>query len=168
MEWGALSGRAMEYIQKYRYVLLLVLIGILLLSFPKGSEETQIVEEPLLVDTSRTTLQDALAQILGKIEGAGKVEVLLAEKEGEQVLYQTNEQSTCDQTSSNIRKETVLITGNSRSEEGLIVQINPPKYQGAVILCQGADRAQIRLAIVEAVMGATGLTSDKITVLKMK
>lgn len=168
MEWGALSSRTIEYLQKYRYILLVVLIGILMLTFPREREETQTVEEAVLVETGRVPLQDALAQILGKIEGAGKVEVLLSEKEGEQVLYQTNEQSTRDQTSSNVRRETVLITGNARNEEGLIVQINPPKYQGAVIVCQGADRAQVRLAIVEAVMGATGLTSDKITVLKMK
>ena len=91
MEWGALSSRTIEYLQKYRYILLVVLIGILMLTFPREREETQTVEEAVLVETGRVPLQDALAQILGKIEGAGKVEVLLSEKEGEQVLYQTNE-----------------------------------------------------------------------------
>ena len=168
MEWGTLSNRGIAYIQKYRYVLLLVVIGVLMLSLPGDREESPGPETPAQTETAGPSLQDGLARILGKIEGAGKVEVLLTEKEGERIFYQTDEQSTSDQTSRNIRRETVLITGNTRNQEGLILQINPPVYQGAVILCQGADRAQIRLAIVEAVMGATGLTSDKITVLKMK
>jgi hypothetical protein len=41
-------------------------------------------------------------------------------------------------------------------------------YQGAVVLCQGAADAAVRLAVVEAVSKATGLGADKICVLKMK
>lgn len=39
---------------------------------------------------------------------------------------------------------------------------------GAAIVCEGADDAKVRLAIVEAVKAYTGLGSDKITVLKME
>ena len=37
---------------------------------------------------------------------------------------------------------------------------------GAAVVCDGADNAQVRLAIVRAVSDCTGLGSDKITVLK--
>jgi stage III sporulation protein AG len=47
-------------------------------------------------------------------------------------------------------------------------QVIPPKYQGAIIVCQGAEKATVRLQVVEAVVNVTGLTADKITVLKMK
>ena len=43
-----------------------------------------------------------------------------------------------------------------------------PVYQGAVVVCEGAERAAVRLAIVEAVSSLTGLGSDKISVIKMK
>ena len=43
-----------------------------------------------------------------------------------------------------------------------------PTYLGAVIVCQGGDSPTVKLAIVEAVSNATGLSADKITVLKMK
>jgi len=39
---------------------------------------------------------------------------------------------------------------------------------GAVVVCQGADLAQVRLAVTNAVSSYTGLGCDKITVLKMK
>ena len=70
--------------------------------------------------------------------------------------------------SSSTRQDTVLYTDDSRKEQGLVRQIIPPVYQGAVILCQGADSAQVRLSILQAVASATGLSTDKITVLKMK
>jgi len=41
-------------------------------------------------------------------------------------------------------------------------------YSGAVILCQGADNAAVRLQIVEAVSAFTGLGSNRIIVQKMK
>ena len=43
-----------------------------------------------------------------------------------------------------------------------------PVYQGAIILCQGADSPSVRLAITQAVSKVTGLPTDRIAVLKMK
>ena len=40
--------------------------------------------------------------------------------------------------------------------------------QGAVVVCAGADSAQARLEVTEAVSAYTGLGSDKILVMKMK
>jgi hypothetical protein len=37
-----------------------------------------------------------------------------------------------------------------------------------VIVCQGGDQPEVKLAVVEAVCDAVGLTADKISVLKMK
>lgn len=39
--------------------------------------------------------------------------------------------------------------------------------QGAVVVCEGADQAAVRLAILRAVNAYTGFGSDRITVLKM-
>lgn len=168
MEWGTVSARAMEYIRKYRYVLLVVLAGVFLMSFPEKNSPEKAADTTQAPAFIQPDLQNSLAQILSGIEGAGKVDVLLTVAEGEQTLYQMNENLSKETASEEIRKDTVLITGTDRKEEGLIKQVNPPVYLGAIVLCQGADRAGIRLSIVEAVMDVTGLTSDKITVLKMK
>ena len=80
----------------------------------------------------------------------------------------TDDDITYAENSRDTRKKTVVVTGSSREETGLVSQLLPPTYRGAVILCQGADNAQVRLSIVEAVSNATGLSTDKISVLKMK
>ena len=41
-----------------------------------------------------------------------------------------------------------------------------PTYRGALVVCQGADRAEVRLAVTEAVTALTGLTADRVTVAK--
>lgn len=166
MDWVTDKSRIAAYIKKYRYILLILLVGIFLMMLP-AQEEKEVV--PVTTQPqAEPDLQDSLAAILSQIAGAGKVQVLLTQAAGEQTIYQTDEDIDTGENTSDIRRETVLVTNSNREETGLVRQVNPPVYQGAIVLCQGADNASIKLSIVEAVMSVTGLTSDRITVLKMK
>lgn len=164
MELQGLKSKLQEAFRKYRYVLLVVLAGIILMSLPQSDHNQESPPVSQTAQESTPDLQNALTVLLGKIQGAGQVQVLLTQAAGEQILYERDEEQNGDQ----IRRKTVLVTGSDRKEDGLVRQVIPPSYQGAVVLCQGADSASIRLSIVKAVSSATGLTSDKITVLKMK
>ena len=169
MDWQELKHRAEEFLKKYRYVMLVLLAGLVLMLLPSG-EQKQEAAVPFSESTpeKERDLQASLGQILSMIEGAGKVQVLLTEATGQRTHYQTDEDISTGESSSDTRKETVLITNGSRAESGLVRQVDPPVYQGAIVICQGADSAAVRLAIVEAVANATGLSSNRISVLKMK
>ena len=121
---------------------------------PVGSEET----DPVPTVTAEDTLESRLEAILCRIDGAGEVKVLLTEDRGGEVFYQTEGEDG----------KTVLICGADRSESGLVRTTEAPVYRGAVVVCRGADSAAVRLAVVEAVANATGLGTDRITILKMK
>ena len=164
MDWVTLRSRGKELVRKYRYVLLVVLAGLFLMALPDGKNAKAVPETATAETEPRQDLQTELEEILSQIQGAGRVRVLLTQREGERTVYQTDE----DSTSSGIRSDTVLLNGSDRSQTGLVQQVNPPTYLGAVIVCQGADSASVRLAIVSAVGSVTGLSTDKITVLKMK
>ena len=164
MDWVTLRSRGKELVRKYRYVLLVVLAGLFLMALPDGKNAKAAPEPAAAEAEPRQDLQTELEEILSQIQGAGRVRVLLTQREGERTVYQTDE----DSTSSGIRSDTVLLNGSDRSQTGLVQQVNPPTYLGAVIVCQGADSASVRLAIVAAVGSVTGLSTDKITVLKMK
>ena len=164
MDWVTLRSRGKELVRKYRYVLLVVLAGLFLMVLPDGKNAKAAPETATAETEPRQDLQTELEEILSQIQGAGRVRVLLTQREGEWTVYQTDE----DSTSSGVRSDTVLLSGADRSQTGLVRQINPPTYLGAVIVCQGADSASVRLAIVAAVGSVTGLSTDKITVLKMK
>ena len=116
---------------------------------------------------ARTDITEELTEILCQIEGAGRVKVMLTAATGETTVYQQDEDITSGENGS-IRRETVIITDSDRGQSGLVQQVNPPEYLGAIIVCEGADRAAVRLSIIEAVSKVTGLGTDRISVLKMK
>ena len=166
MDWVTLSTSCMEYIRRCRYLFLVIIAGILLLRIPTSAPVEK--SSPQQEISTISSLEESLSRILSQMEGAGRVEVLLTEAMGEELLFQEDQTQTSGEHSRDSRTDTVLISGSDRTESGLIRQRNPPVYRGALILCQGADRPGIRLAIVEAVADLTGLTTDKITVLTMK
>lgn len=167
MDWMSWKTSAADSVKKYRYVMMIVVAGIFLLLLP-NSKPTPNAEQTNSAQATQESLQESLERILGRISGAGKVEVLLTLEKGEQTIYQTDEDISSGASSDDTRRDTVLISGSSREEMGLVQQIIPPEYRGAIVVCQGADDAKVRLSIVEAVMSVTGLRSDCITVLKMK
>ena len=162
MDTVTLWQQGKELIHKYRHLLLILLVGLLFMSLPEKEIPTAPVQENSV--PQEKTLQEELEQILSKIKGAGKVQVLLTEFRGTETVFQED----TDRADTSDRSDTVILTGSDREEEGLIRQINPPVYLGALIVCQGGDDPSVKLAIVEAVMRLTGLRSTEISVLKMK
>lgn len=162
MDWPGLKSTAAEYVRKYRYVALLLLAGLLLMALPEKQEPLPAPEQPQ--GSAVSCLEAQLEEILSRVKGAGKVEVLLTQRCGEEILYQTDS----DAGDSANREDTVILTDSDREETGLVRQVLPPVYMGAVIVAQGGDSPAVKLAIVEAVMDVTGLRSHQITVLKMK
>ena len=161
MDWGNVKSDVLGYWKKYSLVLLVLLAGLCLMMIPEKNDKPVISE---VKQISQTSVEESLAAILSKIKGAGKVEVLLTEYQGKETIYQTDGQQSTD----SLRQETVILSGSDREEEGLVRQVNPPVYLGALIVCQGGDNPTVKLSIVEAVMDITGLSSNQITVLKMK
>ena len=150
------------FFKKSRAAALVLLCGIVLMCLPGGKKETQAAQPAETV--REQTMEEALEEILSQVAGAGSVRVLLSGQTSETTHFQTDD--TRDGES--LRQETVLTTGDNRVQTALVRQTEAPTYRGAIIVCQGADSPAVRLAVVEAVAAATGLTTNRITVLKMK
>lgn len=164
-EWKCLGGGLLK---KYRWAAVVVLVGLFLMALPQGRETAEPVPQESGEMVSQDDLQLQLERILSRLEGAGKVQVLLSMASGPETHYQTDVDLSNTGEKSDKRSETVIITDPDRDQQGLKRRVDPPVYQGAVVLCQGADSPTVRLAVVDAVGTATGLTSDRISVLKMK
>ena len=167
MDWIALRKQGKEVFGKYKYVLLVLVLGMTLMAIPDRSGETEISvpDEPVAQTLS---LPQELAHILAQIEGVGKVEVMVTQSRGPETVYQTNEDSSGGSGSQSVRVETVIIQNPDRGECALVRRTDPPAYLGAVVVCQGADRPAVQLQVIEAVAAVTGIGTDRIRVLKMK
>ena len=161
-----LKTKALSLIKQYKLAALILAIGLVLMLIPTGSRE----EEPISAPTAQPTVsaEDRLEGILSQIQGVGKVQVLLTVAAGERTVYIYDEDQSDTLDTGSLRREAVVVTGTDREQTGLVSQVIPPVYLGAVVVCQGGDQPAIKLAVVEAVCDSTGLTADKITVLKMK
>lgn len=167
MDIKSVGSKLIQFLKKYRYVVLVLIIGVVLMSLPdwEGTKQTAAPEQPKVSYVDPT---EELTQILSQIRGAGKVKLLLTVQAGEKTVYQTDRETASTDNSDSVRVETVLVTGSDRGQTGLVQQTIAPEYRGAIVVCQGADDDRVRLAVIEAVADATGLGTDRISVLKMK
>lgn len=162
--WLKAARRLLAGLGKYKYALAVLLAGACLMLLPvKGTEQStapaQTAEQP-----DPEAFRQALASLLSGMEGAGRVEVLLSIDYGAEQIYQTDERSTGGGAGS-VERETVL---DGASRQPVVAKTRYPVYRGAVVVCEGAEKPSVKLAIVQAVSRLTGLGSDKISVIKMK
>ena len=166
MDWKMIRGAVPARLKKYRFPLAVVLVGLILMQLPSGRPVQPQVPPPVPREEPDAARQ--LEQILSRISGVGEVQVLLTERLGREVIFQQNEDISNGDNTSSIRRDTMTVEGAQRQEEGLVRQIIPAVYQGAIVVCQGAEDPVVRLQIAQAVSRITGLGTDRISVLKMK
>lgn len=155
---------------KYKYVALVLLIGVGLLLWPvgTGSGEKPLPEQVLQI--SERDLETEMAEILGMISGVGQVRVLLTvESDGEKQLAQDTNLSYRGDSAApedySRSSETVLVDDGS-GDTAVVIRTMQPTYRGALVVCQGGGQADVKLAVTEAVAVLTGLPADRITVAK--
>ena len=157
-----------------KYVLLLVAAGVVLLLLSPGSgKKTEPVPSAGITETgfSVTELEEKLEAALSKIDGAGKVKVILTVRSStEQIIAEDRESSQRITAEGTEKEESVraVITDSGNDESPVTVKYVYPEFQGALVVAEGADDATVRLAVTKAVAGLTGLGSDRITITKMQ
>lgn len=138
-----------------------------------------IKENTIQTSTSEENLEESLEQILAKIEGVGKVSVLITYSETSQVIAMYNEkekESKTEETDTSGGSRQIIETDSSKEivykeENGEKVPITQkvilPKIEGALIIAEGAKNAEVKANIIQAVEAATGLATHKIQVFAM-
>ena len=141
----------------------MAILGVLLLllsAWGGGGEKNERKEE----EAPEFSLEEAekkLREALEQIDGAGKVHVTLTLKAGAEA--QLAEDNTGES-----RQETVIVSSGSGVQSPVVRRYIYPEYQGALVTAQGGGVAETRLRLTEAVASLTGLSKDRITVLKMQ
>ena len=166
--WKLPEGAVWKTLDRYKYVLIIIIVGIVLLLWPTGEREqsagtggTANVRETFDLEA----LEEKLSKTLSKVEGAGEVTVTLTVKNSmEQVLASDRTTSVSDRGSS-VEEETVLVSTGSGQDTVLLTQ-KYPTFQGALVVCEGGDNAEIQLLLTRALSALTGLGADRITVCK--
>lgn len=144
------------------------------------SNDIKLVNTEIEEITTSGSIEKDIKQILSKIKGVGKVDVLITYSETSQTIGMYNEkykESTTEEEDTNGGMRTI---GEYNTEKEIIYKeengnrvpitekIIMPKMEGALIVAEGGDNAEIKTSIMRAVEALTGLPAHKIQVLEMK
>ena len=162
------TAKMWQFLGQYKYVLIVIAVGIALLLLPSGGKK-RVAEEAGIAgaqeDFNLEELETKLSQTLSQVEGAGQVTVTLTVKSGMEQVLASDRSTSVSGDNSTVDDQTVVLSTGS-GEEAVLITTRYPTFQGALVVCQGADNPEIRLLITQAVASLTGLGSDRITVCK--
>lgn len=136
--------------KKYKYVGLVVLAGILLMLLPGKKTDAQTQEGGgsfSLEDTERR-----MEELLGRMDGVGRVQVMLTLKNGPELELAEDADDTDRDGELRRQREPVTLNRGSGYQDVVVTRETYPVYLGAVVVCQGAGSGGVRLAVAAAVL----------------
>ena len=170
---GKRGGRvkALDALKRCKYVALTAVLGIVLLLLPGGNEKKQEGGAPdAAEDFDRTALQEEMEEILSSLDGVGHLKLMLTVDGGSAYELARDEAQTQKRSGENTgertqKSETVVLGSDSRAKV-VVTRSRFPAFIGERVVCEGGDRAEVRLRVTQAVAALTGLSSERITVVK--
>lgn len=151
-----------------------ILVVYLAVSAASGGEQSNQTAETvggsLITETERK-----LKTILGEIDGAGSVSVMITYESSVETVYAmttntTENSSTSGSGGSNmstVTKTPVVVTNNGKSEL-IVVKEVMPKILGVVVVAEGATDIKTRLALLSATATALNVDADIIEIFTKK
>ena len=150
-----------EKLGTYKYMLLVIAAGLVLLLWPQREGEREPVREAAKhTPTSAEQLEHKLEEKLGNIRGVGAVSVILTVERNGETVFATDRYMDGEE-----REETLVILSQGSGKEAALPEMElSPTYRGALVICEGGSDPAVRLQVTQAVAVLTGLGTDRITV----
>lgn len=160
--------RGLKDLLKNSKLLAAILTGavlLLLLPWGKSGSAERKDETDTLPPFSLSDEEKRIEEALKRMEGVGEVKVLLTLESTAEREYarDIDENSTVSGSGDNRTDRTSKVT--NLSGRALNVRSSYPRYRGALVVVSGGGAA-LRLELTNAVSALTGLSTDKISVVK--
>lgn len=154
-------------LDRYKYVLLVAVIGAALLLWPGIRTESPPAEDgPSNGGDTLKKTEAAMEEILGKISGVGRVDVMLTLQSGSELVLA--EEGSLRYSGDSRAPDSYERTNQPITDSGgvVVTQEMYPRYRGALVVCDGGGSDSVRLQVISAVSALTGLGADRIAVVK--
>ncbi len=170
MKIPAIPSYFRDMFDKYKYIFLVCLVGVLLMVWPQNDTSPQKVkpEEP---SAEQDRLESRIQTILEAMDGVGKAQVLLTEKISQETAYaydQTDTQNQSDTSGSRTRQMELVALSQNGGQSPIPLYTSAAEYRGAVVVCEGGGSAAVRLAVTQVIQSLTGISADRIVISKME
>lgn len=185
------DGNNKKMIENLVVFVIVLIVTIVIINYIWNEDENEKVEteennatKVLAIQSSEEsneeTMEYKLEEILGKIKGVGKVNVLITYSQTSQIIPMYSEdisQTTTEENDSSGGNRVVNETSSKKDiiyeeKDGIKVPVTQstinPTMEGAIVTAQGANNAEIKANIIQAIEAATGLATHKIQVFEME
>ncbi|MBQ8868527.1 MAG: hypothetical protein IJ027_02250 [Oscillospiraceae bacterium] len=161
-------------------ILVLGICGMLLIGFSdifsNGKKTTSVSNTTVSVEEYIKAIEKRTREMLASIDGAGKCKIMITAESSSEQNFATDDSISqdiqSDQTESknktDIEKEIVMVEDSNGKKVALVRNVTEPKIRGVLVLCEGADDIETKERITNAVKTLLGISSNKISVIKMK
>jgi len=166
--------RVWGFVCKYKYIAAILFVGLILLLLPGGN--TDDIADAVYAGVSFRTedFEKRIESALLQCEGVGRARVILSVDSGPESVYAKEAKQTVREQESGVvtesdsdMKPSIMSEGSGR-ERPIVIKELYPEFRGALVICDGAEATSVRKCIIESVSALTGLSTERISVVKMK
>lgn len=147
-----------KYKLKKEYVFIIILSVVAIIIFISGSSIFSSVKgKNATASTYETALESRVESLLREIEGVGKVKVFINAK-----VIETDKLSANHSALKSL-EESAIFANDTQDLNELNV-----KVIGVIVVCQGADKLNVKVTVTEVITTALSVSADSIRIIKMK
>ncbi len=137
------------------------------------TKESQNTELATSQNEEREDLESKLKQILGKINGAGDVDVMITFESSEEIVPAFNSSTTTEttkeqdssggeRTTTNSTQSQTMIT--STSNEPVILKTSEAKIKGVIVVASGANNMAVKELLYDAVKTSLQVSGHQVEI----
>lgn len=172
------KDKLIELFNKDKKTLIVVcvgLIGVLLIMISEIDFKEKNIEEKSLENQKDsyeycTYLEERVADIVGSIEGAGSVRVMITLAETTEYVYAQNQNDTKKSNNSSENSDNqsdFVIIEKDNNDSGLLIKTFEPKIRGVAIVCDGGDDPIVQQQIYSTVSSILNVSTARISISKL-
>jgi len=195
MELEKYTGKFKRYFSKDLRLKIIVMLGLLGMALilisqfaqtggsgpapgqPQGMRNAEFTNEEYI-----NHLEERLRNLISEIEGVGRNKVMITLESGVQYVYAQELRRSTDSTAGgsaggalaaggrvheSIEERFILVDTEFGRREALVLTRLPPRVQGVVIVCEGADNILVEQKLISVVTTTLGIPSTRVSVVKI-
>jgi len=170
---------------KLKVIVLLGILGMVLILLSQfaddgqtGREQPQTIHNAELVNQEFVTqLEERLQSLISEIEGVGRNRVMVTLESGVEYVYAQEQRRSTDtthgaggeipvggRTQESVEQRFILVDTEFGRREALVLTRIPPRVQGVIIVCEGANNPVVEQKLISVVTTALGIPSTRVSV----
>ena len=149
--------------KKALLIVALAIAGMLLILFSDESKETKEVTGSEITNEFSESYEDELEKLISKIEGAGKVSVMITYKSGYENVFANDKEESFRNGEQKMKSDYIIVDGVN-GETGLKIKSIYPEIKGVAVVCGGASDPVIKERIISVVSALFDISTKNISV----